>query len=226
MKTFTAAGLVVVALSQQAPGHRFTWQAQTSGVASRLRGVSAVSERVVWASGEKGTVLRTADGGARWTKLTVPDAAALDFRDVDAVSDSTAYLLSIGTGTASRIFKTTDAGAHWQKQFTNEDPGAFYDAMTFCDARRGLAISDSVNGSFVILTTRDGGATWTRVPARALPPALPNEGAFAGSAGGSPPAGTRVHVAPPSRVVRMTKLPLTESLIASPRRASQNVIAS
>src|SRR6185436_9352763 len=119
MKTFTAAGLVVLALSQQAPGHRFTWQAQTSGVASRLRGVSAVSERVVWASGEKGTVLRTADGGATWTKLTVPDAAALDFRDVDAVSDSTAYLLSIGKGTASRIFKTTDAGAHWQKQFTN-----------------------------------------------------------------------------------------------------------
>ncbi|HXT27940.1 MAG TPA: hypothetical protein VN716_01625, partial [Vicinamibacterales bacterium] len=181
MKTFTAAGLVVLALSQQAPGHRFTWQAQTSGVAARLRGVSAASEHVVWASGEKGTVLRTADGGATWTKLTVPDAAALDFRDVDAVSDSTAYLLSIGKGAASRIFKTTDAGAHWQTQFTNEDPGAFYDAMTFWDARRGLAISDSVNGSFVILTTRDGGATWTRVPAGGLPPALPNEGAFAGS---------------------------------------------
>ena len=227
MKTFTAAGLVVLALSQQAPGHRFTWQAQTSGVAARLRGVSAASEHVVWASGEKGTVLRTADGGARWTKLTVPDAAALDFRDVDAVSDSTAYLLSIGKGAASRIFKTTDAGAHWQTQFTNEDPGAFYDAMTFWDARRGLAISDSVNGSFVILTTRDGGATWTRVPAGALPPALPNEGAFAGSgtniavaAGGRAWIGTGA--AARSRVLRTADGGATWAIAETPLNASES----
>jgi len=227
MKTFTAAGLVVLALSQQAPGHRFTWQAQTSGVAARLRGVSAASEHVVWASGEKGTVLRTADGGATWTKLTVPDAAALDFRDVDAVSDSTAYLLSIGKGTASRIFKTTDAGAHWQNQFTNEDPAAFYDAMTFWDARRGLAISDSVNGSFVILTTRDGGATWTRVPAGALPPALPNEGAFAGSgtniavaAGGRAWIGTGA--AARSRVLRTADGGATWAIAETPLNASES----
>jgi len=227
MKTFTAAGLVVLALSQQAPGHRFTWQAQTSGVAARLRGVSAVSEHVAWASGEKGTVLRTADGGATWTKLTVPDAAALDFRDVDAVSDSTAYLLSIGKGTASRIFKTTDAGAHWQNQFTNEDPAAFYDAMTFWDARRGLAISDSVNGSFVILTTRDGGATWTRVPAGALPPALPNEGAFAGSgtniavaAGGRAWIGTGA--AARSRVLRTADGGSTWAIAETPLNASES----
>jgi len=227
MKTFTAAGLVVLALSQQAPGHRFTWQAQTSGVAARLRGVSAASEHVVWASGEKGTVLRTADGGATWTKLTVPDAAALDFRDVDAVSDSTAYLLSIGKGAASRIFKTTDAGAHWQTQFTNEDPGAFYDAMTFWDARRGLAISDSVNGSFVILTTRDGGATWTRVPAGGLPPALPNEGAFAGSgtniavaAGGRAWIGTGA--AARSRVLRTADGGATWAIAETPLNASES----
>jgi len=227
MKTFTAAGLVVLALSQQAPGHRFTWQAQTSGVAARLRGVSAASEHVVWASGEKGTVLRTADGGATWTKLTVPDAAALDFRDVDAVSDSTAYLLSIGKGAASRIFKTTDAGAHWQTQFTNEDPGAFYDAMTFWDARRGLAISDSVNGSFVILTTRDGGATWTRVPAGGLPPALPNEGAFAGSgtniavaAGGHAWIGTGA--AARSRVLRTADGGSTWAIAETPLNASES----
>jgi len=225
MKTFTAAGLVVLALSQQAPGHRFTWQAQTSGVAARLRGVSAVNERVVWASGEKGTVLRTADGGGTWTTLAVPDAAALDFRDVDAVSESTAYVLSIGKGTASRIFKTTDAGAHWQKQFTNEDPDAFYDAMTFWDARRGLAISDSVNGSFVILTTRDGGATWTRVPAGALPPALPNEGAFAGSgtniavaAGGRAWIGTGA--AARSRVLRTADAGATWVIAETPLNAS------
>jgi photosystem II stability/assembly factor-like uncharacterized protein len=157
------------------------WLAQTSGITARLRGVSAVSARVVWASGANGTILRTADGGATWRQLAIPDANTLDFRDVDAIDERTAYALSIGPGAASRIYKTTDAGAHWMLQFTNDDPKAFYDAMAFWDANRGLAVSDSVDGRFVVRATRDGGAHWTRVPADALPPALPNEGAFAGS---------------------------------------------
>ena len=103
------------------------------------------------------------------------------FRDVDAVSETTAYILSIGPGPASRIYKTTDAGAHWTLQFTNDDPKAFFDAMAFWDAGDGLVMGDSVDGKFDILSTRDGGKTWSRIPQEKLPAALPNEGAFAGS---------------------------------------------
>jgi photosystem II stability/assembly factor-like uncharacterized protein len=126
-------------------------------------------------------VLRTADGGATWVRLPVPDAGSLDFRDVDAVDESTAYVLSIGAGPASRIYKTTDAGASWTLQFHNDDPKAFFDAMAFWDEKHGLAMSDSVDAHFVVITTEDGGLTWTRVPADRLPPALPDEGGFAGS---------------------------------------------
>ena len=51
------------------------WTTQTSGVTARLRGVSAVSERVAWASGSGSTVLRTMDGGQSWQKLHVTDDA-------------------------------------------------------------------------------------------------------------------------------------------------------
>ena len=112
------------------------WESRRAASRRRLRGVSAVSERVAWASGAGGTVLRTADGGATWQKLTVPDAEKLDFRDVDAVSETTAYILSIGPGPASRIYKTTDAGAPLELQFANENPKAFFDAMAFWDAAR------------------------------------------------------------------------------------------
>jgi photosystem II stability/assembly factor-like uncharacterized protein len=158
-----------------------TWTAQTSGVTARLRGVSAVTDRVVWASGANGTVLRTADGGDSWQKLIVPDAATLDFRDIDAVSDRVAYVLSIGNGNASRIYKTVDGGATWTLQFTNPDEKAFFDAMAFWDADRGVAFSDSIDGQFVILLTSTGGRTWTRVPQTDLPPALSGEGAYAAS---------------------------------------------
>jgi photosystem II stability/assembly factor-like uncharacterized protein len=169
------------------------WTPQTSGVNVRLRGVSAVSDRVVWASGANGTILRTADGGRTWQRLTVPGTNELDFRDIDAVSSNTAWALSIGPGEASRIYKTSDAGRHWSEQFVNRDPKAFLDAMAFWNASSGVAVSDSVDGRFVILITRDGGSTWTRVPPESLPPALPNEGAFAAS-------GTNVTVVPPGDV--------------------------
>ena len=156
------------------------WSLQTSGVTARLRGVSAVNERVAWASGSGSTVLRTTDGGTTWKKLVVT-SDALDFRDIDAVDERTAYVLSIGNGPASRIYKTTDAGATWTLQFKNDDPKAFYDAMSFWDRNHGIVIGDSIDGKFCIMTTENGGRTWVRVSVNALPPALENEGAFAAS---------------------------------------------
>jgi photosystem II stability/assembly factor-like uncharacterized protein len=156
------------------------WTLQTSGVTARLRGVSAVSERVAWASGSGATVLRTTDGGATWKKLTVT-TETLDFRDVDAIDAQTAYVLSIGNGAASRIYKTTDAGATWTMQFKSDDEKVFLDAMSFWDANHGIVFGDSVGGQLYILTTGNGGRTWTRVSPASLPPALENEGAFAAS---------------------------------------------
>lgn len=168
------------------------WTPQTSGVTARLRGVSAATDRVVWATGAQGTILRTADGGHTWARLVIPGGEKLDVRDIDAIDEQTAYALSIGAGTASRIYKTMDAGVHWTLQFTNENPKAFFDAMAFWNGNRGLAVSDSVDGAFVIVTTDDGGAHWAQLPASSLPPALQNEGAFAGS-------GTNIAVLGPNR---------------------------
>jgi photosystem II stability/assembly factor-like uncharacterized protein len=157
------------------------WTSQSSGVTARLRGVSAVSERVAWASGSAGTVVRTTDGGSTWQPLPIPGGEKLDFRDIDAISDHVAYVLSIGNGESSRIFKTTDGGRTWVNQFTNTDPKAFFDAMAFWDAERGIAFSDSIDGRLVILRTDNGGKNWTLLPAEGLPAALENEGAFAAS---------------------------------------------
>src|SRR3981081_4611840 len=156
------------------------WTLQTSGVVARLRGVSAVSDRVAWASGSGSTVLHTADGGVSWQKLTVT-TDVVDFRDVCASDTRTAYVRSIGKGPASRIYKTTDAGATWVLQFKNEDGRAFFDAMSFWDAEHGIVMGDSIDRQFCIMTTENGGRKWRRLPASALPPALPNEGAFAAS---------------------------------------------
>jgi photosystem II stability/assembly factor-like uncharacterized protein len=160
---------------------RLAWQPLASGVTVRLRGVSVVSLQVAWVSGGAGTVLRTIDGGATWQPRPVPGAEALDFRDIDAMDERVASVLSIGPGSASRIYRTEDGGGTWTLQFSSDDPKLFLDAMAFTDAMHGVAFSDSADGQFVILTTMDGGAHWMRVPSDRLPAALPAEGAFAAS---------------------------------------------
>jgi photosystem II stability/assembly factor-like uncharacterized protein len=44
-----------------------------------------------------------------------------------------------------------------------------------------MALSDPVKGYFRLIATSDGGTTWKELPVTGLPPALPNEGAFAAS---------------------------------------------
>ncbi len=156
------------------------WQQQASGTDVQLRGISAVSGRIAWASGAKGTVLRTSDGGETWTKVSVPGAEALDFRDIQAFNENTAFVLSIGPGEQSRIYKTINGGKSWELQFTNKDPKAFYDCFAFWDTYHGIALSDSVDGKFPLLVTTDG-STWKQLVPKQMPAALPNEGAFAAS---------------------------------------------
>ena len=156
------------------------WQAQVTQTQSHLRGLCAVDRNVAWASGTKGTFLRTTNGGEAWHLGQVPGAEELDFRDVEALDAQTAWVLSIGNGPASRIYKTTDAGQQWTLQFRNERPEAFFDALAFWDAQRGIAFSDPVDGRFLLIATTNGGTTWERIKA-SIPTALSNETAFSAS---------------------------------------------
>ena len=158
-----------------------TTATQTSGTDALLVGVSPVDEKVVWVSGIRGTWGRTTDGGATWQIGQVPGADSLQFRDVHAVDARTAYLLSIGNGDQSRIYKTTNAGLTWVLQFTNAEPKGFYDCFDFWTPDRGLVIGDAIDGKIAVLTTANGGATWTRIPPDQLPVANPGEGSFAAS---------------------------------------------
>lgn len=154
------------------------WNSQVSNTTASLRGLRVVSPEVVWASGTKGTFLRTTDGGGHWQSGTVAGAEMLDFRDVEALDANTAYLLAIGEGANSRVYKTSDAGAHWELLFTNPDSKGFFDALAFWDATHAILLGDPVDGQFVIFTTADAGKTWQR---QKTPAALDGEGAFAAS---------------------------------------------
>ncbi|HTE46477.1 MAG TPA: hypothetical protein VK636_14585 [Gemmatimonadaceae bacterium] len=158
------------------------WTPQQSGTTDEFRGLVALSPTVVWASGTRGRVARTTDGGKTWTVDSIPGALGLDFRDIHASTAKHAWVISAGPAESgqAQIFHTSD-GARWTKQFETKQTGVFLDAISFWDDQHGIAMSDPVEGRLFLLTTDDGGTTWSRVPTENAPPVLTGEAAFAAS---------------------------------------------
>src|SRR6516162_7703524 len=145
MKLFHLAAVLLGLCVSIAHGQ---WQRQISRSDADFRGLCAVSAKVAWVSGTKGTYGRTTDGGKTWSVGMVPGAAKLDFRDVEAFGETTAYLLSAGPGEDSRIYKTVDGGKTWILQFKNRDREGFFDALAFWDDKNGVALGDPIKGQF------------------------------------------------------------------------------
>lgn len=161
------------------------WSVQTSGMDTNLRGVSAATllgqdAVAVWASGSNGVILRSVDGGKTWKQLHVPGGDKLDFRGIQAFDAATAYVMSSGEGELSRIYKTTDGGDSWNLQYTDKRAAFFLDALVCVSPNNCFALSDPVDGKFLLLATSDG-ERWKESPRGGMPAALPKEGAFAAS---------------------------------------------
>ncbi|HEV8217124.1 MAG TPA: hypothetical protein VGP95_14850 [Gemmatimonadaceae bacterium] len=158
------------------------WAPQQSGTTAEFRGLSAVSGSVAWASGTRGRVAHTSDGGKTWTIDTVPGAASLDLRSIFATNGQRVWTMSAGLADSgqAQIFHTED-GTNWSRQFTTSEKGVFLDALGFWDNDHGIALSDPADGKLFVLVTDDGGKHWSRVPADRLPAMLPGEAAFAAS---------------------------------------------
>jgi photosystem II stability/assembly factor-like uncharacterized protein len=169
------------------------WQMQESGTTAGLRGIHSVDGTIAWASGTNGTVLKTFDGGAHWTKCAVPDAATdgatLDFRGVQAWDAETAIVMASGPGEKSRLYKTLDGCKSWKLVFKNPDKDGFFDSFYFPKFQSalgdhegfGLLLGDPVGGQFAVFETRDGGYLWTRIENSTLKASGMNAGAFAAS---------------------------------------------
>lgn len=171
------------------PGHHggLSWTETVVDPDQSFRGLDAVDRRTAWVTGGSATeggpglVFRTTDGGRTWSDVSPPATDGLLFRDVEARSASTAVILAIGPGDASRIYRTTDGGATWAATFVNDDPAAFYDCMAFYPGgRHGLVMGDPVDGRFRILATHDSGRSWQVLPSDGMPEA-PTEYGFAAS---------------------------------------------
>jgi photosystem II stability/assembly factor-like uncharacterized protein len=154
--------------------------------AQNYRGLHAVNDSVVWVSGNKGTVLRTINGGKHWDTLNPLGFVQKDFRDIHAWDALTAVVLS--SGAEAIILKTKNGGKTWDIVFENDREDVFLNAMDF-DGSLGVAIGDPLwmkqfsTRMFDLIYTCDYGDSWTcKMPTDlSYVPAVNGEGLFAAS---------------------------------------------
>lgn len=162
------------------PGLQASWEIlNTEDINVGLRGLCTISEKVVWASGGGGTVVRSIDGGQTWEKCVIPNSQELGFRDIHAFNENTAIVISAGL--PAKIFKTVDGGKNWTETYSNDTEGVFFDAMDFWDQQNGIAFSDPIDGRLFIIRTGDGGNSWEEMPMENRPEIIKDEAGFAAS---------------------------------------------
>jgi len=123
-----------------------------------LRGLSIPSEKVIWASGSKGTLAKSVNGGESFEWLQVKGYETRDFRAIHAWDDKEVLIVAVAA--PGIILKTKDGGLNWNKVYENSDTSMFLDAVNFKNDKEGSVIGDPINGNIFLINTLDKGEHW------------------------------------------------------------------
>ena len=144
-----------------------------------IRGMSVVTDDLVWVSGSQGTVGRTADGGKTWTWMQVKGFEKMDFRDIEAFDEKTAVIMAVGE--PAFILKTYNGGSTWKTVYEDSSKGMFLDAMEFWENGNGIVVGDPIDGKIFVARTADFGVSWEKYNSKTLPQTDSGEAMFASS---------------------------------------------
>lgn len=104
------------------------------------------------------------------------DTITPHFRAI-ATNGTSSFVLSVEN--PALLYKITDGKT--ALVYKEEHEKVFYDAMRFFDDKNGIAVGDPTEDCMSIITTNDGGNTWTKTPCSQLPKIKDGEAFFAAS---------------------------------------------
>ncbi|MBI1769345.1 MAG: oxidoreductase [Bacteroidetes bacterium] len=161
---------------------QFQWKNISVDTKSSFRALSVVDDKVAWVGGSIGTIGRTRDGGKTFSFKQVNGFETLDFRSVYAFDSLNVVIANAGS--PSFIFHTTDGGKNWKQVYRNDAKEAFIDGIDFWNDKKGMIYGDPINGKMLLISTNDGGITWSEVHESQRPILKEGEASFAASGTG------------------------------------------
>jgi hypothetical protein len=152
---------------------------QKKGVS--IRGLSVPNTNTIWASGSKGNIAKSVNGGTDFEWIQVPGYETRDFRSIHAWNEKEAIIVAVAAPAV--ILKTNDGGISWYKVYENADTLMFLDAIHFKDASNGLVVGDPIHNYIFLLSTNDKGEHWNEIPSNYFKIPLEKGEAFFASSG-------------------------------------------
>jgi len=128
------------------------FEIQKSGTTENLNAVYFVNNRVGFAVGDDGTVLKTRNSGKSWISLETHTHISL--KGVWFIDRETGFVI----GDKNTVLSTYDGGKSWNE--VDLPIVADYSAIHFVDPITGYIVGQYDKGG-VFLKTEDGGVTWT-----------------------------------------------------------------
>lgn len=114
-----------------------------------------VNEATGYAISRNGRIIKTVDGGNKWTELI--SNVSFYLKRIQFVNSQTGYVIG-GDDTGGYLLKTENGGVSWQKINLNMSEPGWPSGMYFLNKTTGF-----ITGKNYFKKTIDGGVTWTDV---------------------------------------------------------------
>ena len=125
---------------------------------NNLKSVFFVNQYTGWSAGEKGTIIKTTNGGENWMSRNIPYW----------LLDSTVYSISFvdtlnGFACCGNVIKTTNGGNNWN--IVNVNDNYVFNKIYFINNSTGLLVgyNNNYGSGNVVLRTTNSGSNWSQV---------------------------------------------------------------
>ena len=111
-------------------------------------------------------------------EIKLPSEKNAEYR---SMAETEKYVFILNVGNPALLYKISKENLSYELVYQENHDKVFYDSMQFWNDKEGIAIGDPIEGGFSVITTRDGGVSWQKMPSDRLPHLEEGEAAFAAS---------------------------------------------
>jgi hypothetical protein len=143
-----------------------------------IRAITADGNQIWYAANNSRFGFYDLEKNKKFERKIIKDTLQLEFRSI-AQTATNIFLLSVAN--PALLYKVAKHNFKTTLEYEENDEKVFYDSMKFWNKKEGIAMGDPINDCLSIITTRDGGKSWTKIPSAKLPKIADGEAAFAAS---------------------------------------------
>ncbi|TDE07540.1 sialidase family protein [Flavobacterium sandaracinum] len=138
-----------------------------------------IDKNKIWYAADKGRYgFYNLDTNLKTENTITKDSLKLEFR---SIAQTAKHIFILNVANPALLYQISKDSKETKIVYQENHEKVFYDSMQFWDEKEGIAMGDPIADCLNIITTRDGGNSWNKIPCDKLPKVRDGEAAFAAS---------------------------------------------